>query len=89
MAVGYDKIYYYQLIRKNINAEIFLNFTDNIIESVSLEEKNSFIILDNLSKDLTIGSFKFYNEKGLKVLFNIPYKSNWNMIELVFRFMKI
>ena len=37
---------------------------------------------------LTIDLFKFYNEKGLKVLFNVPYKSNWNMIELVFRLIK-
>ena len=89
MAVGYDKIYYYQLIRKNINTEIFLNFMDNMVGNMSLEEKkNSLIILDNLSVHLTIDLFKFYNEKGLKVLFNVPYKSNWNMIELVFRLIK-
>lgn len=89
MAVGYDKIYYYQLIRKNINTEIFQNFMDNMVGNMSLEEKkNSLIILDNLSVHLTIDLFKFYNEKGLKVLFNVPYKSNWNMIELVFRLIK-
>ena len=44
MAVGYDKIYYYQLIRKNINTEIFLNFMDNMVGNMSLEEKKIVLL---------------------------------------------
>ena len=32
--------------------------------------------------------YKFYNDNNLKVLFNTPYISHFNMIELVFRFIK-
>lgn len=32
--------------------------------------------------------FSFYNKNNLKILFNIPYKSNFNMIELAFRNIK-
>ena len=89
MAVGYNKIYYYQIVRKNTDGETFQTFMKNMINNMSLEEKkNHFIILDNLSSHLTLDLFKLYNENDLKILFNVPYKSNWNMIELVFRLIK-
>ena len=89
MAVGRSKVYYYEINRKNTNNEIFENFMNNLIQILNKEvEKNHLIIMDNLSVHLTVNLFKLYNENKLKILFNIPYKSSWNMIELVFRLIK-
>jgi len=89
MAVGRSKVYYYEINRKNTNNEIFENFMNNLIQILNKEvKKNHLIIMDNLSVHLTVNLFKLYNENKLKILFNIPYKSSWNMIELVFRLIK-
>lgn len=60
-----------------------------LVEKMTEEERNnSFIILDNLSCHLTSDLFSFYKDSKLKILFNVPYQSLWNMIELVFRLIK-
>lgn len=41
-----------------------------------------------MSCHLTSDLFELYNKGNLKILFNAPYQSQWNMIELVFRFLK-
>ena len=89
MAVGVKKIYHFELNRDNTNNIVFKNFMINLINSMNENEKNSsIIILDNLSCHLTSDLFQLYNENSLKILFNVPYKSPWNMIEIVFRFIK-
>ena len=89
MAVGFNKIFYYKLTRENTDKLVFMNFMENLINNMNEQEKNNhIIILDNLSAHLTSDLFQLYNKKGLKILFNVPYNSPWNMIELVFRFMK-
>jgi len=44
--------------------------------------------MDNCSCHLTRDLFEFYHENKLKVLFNIPYMSNFNLIENVFGLLK-
>lgn len=89
MAVGFNKIFYYKLTRENTDKLVFMNFMENLVNNMNEQEKNShIIILDNLSAHLTSDLFQLYNKKGLKILFNVPYNSPWNMIELVFRFIK-
>lgn len=44
--------------------------------------------MGNLSSHLTLELFQFYFNNDLKVLFTIPYKSTFNMIEKVFRHIK-
>lgn len=89
MAVGVKKIYHFELNRNNTNNMVFKNFMINLINNMDEYEKNnSIIILDNLSCHLTSDLFQLYNENSLKILFNVPYNSPWNMIEIVFRFIK-
>ena len=53
------------------------------------EEKNtSLIILDNCTTHLVYECFQILNENKLKVLFSVPYRSNFNQKELVFRSIK-
>lgn len=89
MAVGVKKIYHFELNRNNTNNTVFKNFMMNLINNMNENEKiNSIIILDNLSCHLTSDLFQLYNENSLKILFTVPYNSPWNMIEIVFRFIK-
>ena len=89
MAVGINKIYHFELNQNNTNNIVFKNFMINLINNMNENEKNnSIIILDNLSCHLTSDLFQLYHENSLKLLFNVPYKSPWNMIEIVFHFIK-
>ena len=44
--------------------------------------------MDNLSSHLTADMFKYYDYEKLKIIFNVPYLSTFNMIELCFRQIK-
>lgn len=89
MAVSNKKIYHYMITNENTNNKIFKTFIKELIDKMGDEEKqNNIIILDNLSCHLTSDLFDLYNKEKLKILFNIPYQSQWNMIELVFRLLK-
>ena len=52
------------------------------------EQNDNIIIMDNMTSHLTSDMFETYNKYKLKILFNVPYKSMWNMIELVFHTIK-
>ena len=62
---------------------------DELIQNLSLEERQkSLIFMDNLSAHCTSTIFQFYKNKKLKILFNAPYMSPFNMVELCFRQIK-
>ena len=44
--------------------------------------------MNNCSCHQTPSLFKFYNDNKLKILFNVPYKFTFNMVENVFRLIK-
>lgn len=88
MAGSYNKIFFYALNDLNTNKELFLQFMENLLNNMTEKEKNENIfILDNLKCNCTIELFEFYNN-NLKILFNAPYYSVFNMIEKFFRFIK-
>ena len=89
LAVSKDDILHYQIIKENTNSEIFINFMDHLIDKLKEKKIENFLfILDNFSGHLTLQLFKFYREKKLKILFGVPYASNFNMVENVFRLIK-
>ena len=89
MAVSPEKIFYYDLTESNTDNKTFKHFMEGLVDSMQKDEiQNHIIILDNLTSHLTKDLFEFYKNKNLKILFNIPYNSPWNMIELVFRLIK-
>jgi len=89
MAVTNSKILYYSLDERNINTTIFLNFMQDLISNMTEDEKNNALfILDNHKSHCTLELFQFYYNNNLKILFNVPYNSPFNMIELVFRQIK-
>ena len=89
LAVSKDDILHYQIIKENTNSEIFINFMDHLIDKLKEKKIENFLfILDNFSGHLTLQLFKFYREKKIKILFGVPYASNFNMVENVFRLIK-
>ena len=89
MGVSFKNIIKYEIINKYTNSDNFLEFMKELIDSLTNEEKkSSFIILDNCTSHLSPKLFQFYFEQKLKILFNVPYQSTFNMIENCFRFIK-
>ncbi len=89
LAVSEDKVFYYKILKENTTSSIFKNYMDELIKNMSeIEKTNHVFILDNCSSHLTYELFKLYNENKLKVLFNVPYSSSFNMVENVFRLIK-
>ena len=89
MAVNSYKICHYKLNDNSTTSHEFKKFMEELISKLTEEEKKkSIFVLDNLTSHLTEEMFSFYNKNNLKILFNIPYKSNFNMIELAFRNIK-
>ncbi len=89
MAVGQNKIYHYKLNTKNTNSIEFKNFMEELVFKFKKDEiKNYVFVLDNLSAHLTDEMFDFYKKNKMKILFTVPYRSTFNMIENVFREIK-
>lgn len=88
-AVGESEIIYYEINEQNTNESVFLQFMKNL--KIKLEQMNInqfVIILDNLSCHKTPLLKSFYEEEKMNIIFNSPYHSNFNCIELLFRIMK-
>lgn len=89
MAVNRNKIIHYEITDSNTTSNIFLNFLKSMMEKLSDDDKKiTVLIMDNLSSHLTKELFEFYYQKKMKVVFNVPYLSKFNMIELCFRAIK-
>lgn len=89
MAVGKNKVFKMDLNEENTTAEIYLNFLKNLYESLKKENNKKYvIILDNLKLHKTKEVISYCIEKKINLVFNIPYQSIFNGIELCFRSMK-
>ena len=89
LAVGENKVYSYKITIENTNAKLFIDFLEKVIEKLEKEKsKKFFIILDNLPAHKTAEVLEFLKEKKICTVFNAPYKSNFNAVELSFRAIK-
>ena len=69
---------------------MFIEFLSDIIKDLKEEEerKKIIIIYDNTTYHISKDVIEFFKNKKLKGLTNCPYRSYFNMIELVFRYVK-
>ena len=89
LAVSSEKIIHYSIQEENTNSSNFNKFIEDMIRKINKDkEQNYVMILDNCSCHLTNELFETYYNNNLKILFNIPYLSNFNMVENVFRLIK-
>ena len=89
LAVTSNKVVYYKMTNESTDGNAFKSFMSELYNKLSeLEKKNYVFFLDNLSSHSTPELFEFYNNNNMKIIFNAPYKSSFNMVELAFRHIK-
>ena len=88
-AVSESEIIHYEINEQNTNESVFLQFMKNLKNKLEQINISQFVvILDNLSCHKTPLLKKFYEEEKMNIIFNSPYHSNFNCIELLFRIVK-
>ena len=89
MGINMNGIIYYKIVDTTINENIFGNFIGDLLNKMTKQEKeNSLIIFDNASCHKTKKIRQICQENKLKVLTNVPYKSEYNSIEYLFGYFK-
>lgn len=89
MAIGKDKVYHMTIKENNTNSENYLNFLKELNQKLERESGKKFaIVLDNLKVHKTKEVISFCVEKKINLIFNVPYQSVFNAIELCFRSIK-
>ena len=74
---------------ESIGTNEFITFMEEIIENIGKNKiKNFMFILDNASYHLSKDVKEFSKKNQIKILFNIPYKSEFNAIEIAFHLIK-
>lgn len=89
LIVNKNQIVHFELNRVETNQDKFINFLNEFIKKIEKDINYRFIlVLDNLSAHKTNKVLKFFRDKNINVLFNTPYLSEFNAIELAFRYLK-
>ena len=90
MAVSPNGFIYYEINTENTNTSNFKLFFTNLINAIGEENKANYLfIMDNLPSHVSIEMKKFYQEKKVNILTNVPYLSPFNLIELSFKKLKM
>ena len=89
MAITKDKVYHMELNEENTTSKNYLAFLKCLNEKLNKESEKKFvIILDNFKVHKSKDVISFCKEKKMNLIFNVPYMSAFNSIELCFRSMK-
>ena len=89
MGVSDNDVIHYSFNSENTNEKIFGDFMLSLHEKIKEKGISSYaIILDNLSSHKTKSLIKLYISKKINIIFNSPYQSAFNAIELSFRSLK-
>ena len=74
---------------ENKNENVFLNFIKNLkFNSEKLKTDKYALILDDFAGHKTPSLLEYYKDKKLNIIFNSPYQSNFNSIELFSKLIK-
>ena len=83
------RVIYYEINKDNTDSIKYANFIANMLEKLDENErKNTVIFADNASFHFGQKVIDTYKKYKCKVLFNTPYLSEFNCIELIFRYIK-
>ena len=89
MAIDEKSVILYKLIKETTTEKTFLEFLEELLNEIKIRKIEKYIlIMDNLSSHKTEELIKFYKANNINVVFNSPYISQWNSIELAFRAIK-
>lgn len=80
---------YWEINEDNTNEEVFLNYVKNLKAKLeSILYPKYVICMDNLNSHKTPSLMKFYKDNKINIIFNAPYMSVFNSVELSFRYIK-
>ena len=89
LAISHKKVEYFKINDCNTTSEVFKNFFIELLNNLDESEiKNAIFFMDNATVHSTLDLMQFYSEKKLKILYNVPYVSYFNIVELCFRTLK-
>ena len=89
LTVSNRKVISKKFIKTSVDSTIFINFLSELLNQLTEEEKNKvMIVMDNASFHLSNDVLEFFNDNKLRGITICPYRSYFNMIELVFRYIK-
>lgn len=89
MAINDEKVLYYEINKNSTNEESFYAFMEKLNDVIKNEKiYPCVLVLDNLSCHKTEKLIEFYSTNKINVIFNTPYLSTFNIIELSLRNLK-
>lgn len=89
LAVGTDRVFSYKMTKDNTTSDIFLDFLKDLAKEINKDtQKKYFLIMDNFRCHKTENVIEFLTKSKLNTIFNAPYYSSFNSIELTFRSIK-
>lgn len=89
LSTNENGILYYELNNENTKEQTFLSYLKNLMKIIKEKNITNYaIILDNYSVHKTESLYKFYFENNVNIIFNVPYLSKFNSVELGFRNLK-
>ena len=84
-----EEVVYYSINNENTNENNFVEFMEGCANSLKEKQYNDYIIvMDNYSVHKTKKLIQFYRENKINIIFNCPYSSYFNSVELAFRAIK-
>ena len=89
LTVNLSSVVYYKINEDNTNEVEFLKYMNELFEKIKSQKINKYlIVLDNLSSHKTPNVLKFFVDNKINILFNVTYVSEFNNVELCFRYLK-
>ena len=89
LTVNLSSVVYYKINEDNTNEVEFLKYMNELFEKIISQKINKYlIVLDNLSSHKTPNVLKFFVDNKINILFNVTYVSEFNNVELCFRYLK-
>lgn len=89
MAVDENDVIFYQINKENTSSEKFLEFMKELNKKLyNIKYGKYVLVLDSLSSHKTNDLIEYYSNNRINVIFNSPYISVFNSIELAFRSIK-
>ena len=96
MAIETDRISNYSIDKGSNNSEIFWTFVNETLKTIELDPEKKekiksgkvLLFLDNSSIHYGVKVRERIIKYNIEILYNVPYESNFNPIERVFRSIK-
>lgn len=89
LSVNEKGVLYYEINKENTNENIFLTYMDSLFKKIKEKIIGPYlIVMDNLNIHKTKKLYEFYINNEINIVFNTPYFSDFNSVELTFRNLK-